>query len=146
MNSERNEILRQIDEMAKAFINSRKDSSSQYPLYHHSDKLRLFMARRQLFGWEKIKAHFDLHQKREVPGSDTKWKIFNEDVTIENKMAFASGNYQFESNDWKEVGRFTIIFKKYDETWKIVHRHMSLQFPMKSQEDFDLVDSPYKID
>lgn len=76
-------------------------------------------------GWQ---ATFDRYQKRY--GTGDLGTLTFKDLTIEPlspKVAFARGSWELKTSDKTQSGLFTLILKKLEGGWKIIHDHSSME-------------------
>jgi ketosteroid isomerase-like protein len=92
--------------------------------YWKSDEMRFVSGNSVSKGWE---AAYDRYKK----GYDTREKMgtlsFSElEITVLNKKsAFVKGRFTLVRKTDKPTGLFTLVFRKIDRKWKVVHDHTS---------------------
>ncbi len=96
--------------------------------YWHSPDLTFFSGGRKLSGWE---ATLDRYRKTyQAEGHEMGRLVFSDlDVTLLGpQAAVVRGHWELTLSDGKKPGGlFTLIFRKFDGGWKIVHDHTSNQ-------------------
>lgn len=94
--------------------------------YWHSPKLTFFGNSRQN-GWEETLEHYRKTYKTE--GSEMGKLVFSEIEiqTFSKDSAFVRGQWELTMSGGKKPhGLFTLIFRRFNEGWKIIHDHSSL--------------------
>ena len=94
--------------------------------YWRSGELTFVSGGRKLQGWD---ATLDRYRKTyQAEGKEMGKLSFSElDIQLLGPAAaFVPGQWQLKMPDGKELGgRFTLIFRKFKDGWKIVHDHTS---------------------
>ncbi len=94
--------------------------------YWNSPELTFISGSTRIKGWEATLTRYQRRyasQGREMGTlgfHDLEIEVFSEDA------AFARGRFQLDLSDGTtHAGRFTLIFRRFGEDWKIVHDHTS---------------------
>jgi ketosteroid isomerase-like protein len=94
--------------------------------YWRSSALTFVSGGRKLQGWD---ATLDRYRKTyQAEGKEMGKLTFNDlDIHLLGSAAsFVRGQWQLKMSDGQELGgRFTLIFRKFKDSWKIVHDHTS---------------------
>ncbi|MEZ5306348.1 MAG: nuclear transport factor 2 family protein [Pyrinomonadaceae bacterium] len=115
-------VLKVITDQAAAW--NRGDLEGFMEGYWKSENLRFVSGNSIAKGWQ---AALDRYKK----GYDTREKMgvltFSElEVTVlDKKSAYVKGRFTLERKEDKPTGLFTLIFRKIDGEWKVVHDHTS---------------------
>ena len=117
-----------IQKVLHAQVNAwnRGDLEGYMAGYWHSPELEFYSGSTITRGWQET---LDRYRKRyQSDGREMGTLSFN-DVHIEPidaKTAFVTGRWQLEmKNGESPKGLFTLLFRKFDDGWKIVHDHSS---------------------
>ena len=92
--------------------------------YWKSDEMRFVSGNSVSKGWQaaydRYKTSYDTREKMGT-------LAFSElEITVLNKdSAFVKGRFTLERKDDKPTGLFTLVFRKINSGWKIVHDHTS---------------------
>lgn len=93
--------------------------------YWKSEQLSFTSGNKNTRGWQNT---FD-NYKRSYSDCDKMGKLsFSElDITVLNKKsAMVRGRFLLERKEDKPTGLFTLIFRKFNDGWKIIHDHTSV--------------------
>lgn len=94
--------------------------------YWHSQELTFFAADRESAGWE---AAYQRYRTAYVGRNKEMGRLNFSNVRVEllgGGAAFVRGGWQLTSKDGKQRnGLFTIVLRKFDEGWRIIHDHSS---------------------
>ncbi len=93
--------------------------------YWKSEELSFTSGNKNTRGWQNT---FD-NYKRGYSDCDKMGELsFSElDITVLNKKsAMVRGRFLLERKEDKPTGLFTLIFRKFDDGWKIIHDHTSV--------------------
>ena len=116
------EIRRVMDEQVSAW--NRGDIEGFMQGYWNSNKLVFVSSDNLTYGWqptlERYKKNYDSRAKMGVlTFSDLKVDVLSKD------SATVLGNWALAREKDNPKGKFTLIFKKFKDGWKIVHDHTS---------------------
>ena len=94
--------------------------------YWHSDELTFFAADKESSGWEAAYQRYRTsysgkgHEMGRLNFSNVRVEMLGPDA------AFARGTWQLTAKDGRQTrGLFTLILRKLDGTWRIIHDHSS---------------------
>ncbi|MBN1164701.1 MAG: DUF3225 domain-containing protein [Candidatus Krumholzibacteriota bacterium] len=91
--------------------------------YWNSDKLTFFGGKNRQVGWdtleEKYRHSYPPGEKSVLTFSDIDIQVLSDDY------AYALGSWKVEKPDTVKEGLFTVIFRRCDEGWRIIHDHSS---------------------
>ncbi len=94
--------------------------------YWRSEDLTFVSGGRKLQGWD---ATLERYRKTYQAEGKEMGKLVFSDLDIHllsPSSSFVRGQWQLKMSDGKELGgRFTLIFRKFKDGWKIVHDHTS---------------------
>ncbi len=94
--------------------------------YWNSPELTFISGASLIKGWEATLARYQ--RRYAAPGRETGRLGFH-DLEIEifnSDAAFARGRFELDLSDGTtNTGRFTLILRKFDQDWRIVHDHTS---------------------
>jgi ketosteroid isomerase-like protein len=94
--------------------------------YWNSPELTFFSGAKQTSGWQ---ATLDRYRATYASPGHEMGKLDFSELRVEmlgSDAAFVRGAWQLTMSDGKTPhGRFTLIFRKFQEGWKIVHDHTS---------------------
>jgi ketosteroid isomerase-like protein len=94
--------------------------------YWRSPELSFFSGGRKLAGWD---ATLERYRKTYQSEGKEMGKLDFSDLEIQmlaDKAALVRGRWRLRMNDGKELGGlYTLIFRRFDNGWKIVHDHTS---------------------
>jgi len=94
--------------------------------YWRSGELTFVSGGRKLQGWD---ATLERYRKTYQADGKEMGKLTFKDLDIEllsPTASFVRGQFQLKMSDGQELsGRFTLIFRKFKDGWKIVHDHTS---------------------
>ncbi len=104
--------------------------------YWRSEKLTFSSGGKTTYGWEATLDNY----KRSYPTVEKMGKLHFDGLEIsmiESKSALVLGNFHLTlSDDSKVDGNFSLVVKKMDEGWKIIHDHSSgLDEKFKKKKD-----------
>ena len=94
--------------------------------YIKSDSLRFASGSRVTYGWQNIYQRF----KSGYPDPKAMGKLSFSDISItilSDEAAVVFGRYTLERETDMPTGLFTLLFRKTDEGWRIVHDHTSAE-------------------
>ncbi|MDQ3178881.1 MAG: DUF3225 domain-containing protein [Acidobacteriota bacterium] len=116
------EIRKVMDEQVSAW--NRGDIDGFMQGYWNSDKLVFVSSDNLTYGWkptlERYKKNYDSRAKMGVlTFSDLKVDVLSKD------SATVLGSWALAREKDNPKGKFTLIFKKFKDGWKIVHDHTS---------------------
>jgi ketosteroid isomerase-like protein len=91
--------------------------------YWHSDKMTFHGGKRRLQGWETLNEMY----VETYSGSQRGVLEFSglEITALSPESAYVLGDWKVELPDTVKQGKFTLIWKKKAEGWRIVHDHSS---------------------
>jgi ketosteroid isomerase-like protein len=124
----------------------RRDMEFIEEYYTHDPDMLLFFERRQLQGWERVKALYEnmfSHASRgEVESTHS-----NARVGASGDMAYVASNFRLEVKEPSgrssvDEGRSTVVFERREGDWVVVHRHTSFQAPPGPQRHIALHTEP----
>jgi beta-aspartyl-peptidase (threonine type) len=116
-------IRKVLDDQAAAW--NKGDLEGFMAGYWKSDKLTFFSGKDKTEGWQ---ATLDRYRKRYQADGKEMGKLTFSDLQIEilgPDSAFVRGCYRLVLSKETPQGRFTLIFKKTADGWRIVHDHTS---------------------
>ena len=91
--------------------------------YWHSDEMTFHGSKRRLQGWEKLNSMYietySGAQRGILEFSGLEIKV------LSPESAYVLGDWKVELPDTVKQGKFTLIWRKKDEGWRIVHDHSS---------------------
>jgi ketosteroid isomerase-like protein len=94
--------------------------------YWRSPELSFFSGGRKLAGWE---ATLERYRKTYQSEGREMGKLDFSDLEVQllaENAALVRGRWRLKMNDGKELGGlYTLIFRRFDKGWKIVHDHTS---------------------
>ena len=117
-----NKIRKVLEEQVAAW--NRGDLEGFMQGYWKSEEMTFVSGNNVSKGWQ---AAFDRYKK----GYDTREKMgvlsFSElEINVlGKKAAFVKGRFTLERKDDKPTGMFTLVFRKTEDGWKVVHDHTS---------------------
>jgi beta-aspartyl-peptidase (threonine type) len=115
------EIRAVLDRQVEAW--NRRDLEAFMEGYWRSDELSFYSNATKLAGWHGT---LDRYRRRyQSEGREMGTLAFSE-LQIEMlgpTSAFVRGRWHLKMTDSEPGGLFTLIFKKFDDGWKIVHDH-----------------------
>jgi uncharacterized protein (TIGR02246 family) len=94
--------------------------------YWRSPELSFFSGGRKLAGWDATLERY--RQTYQSEGKDMGKLDFSEleIQLLAEKAALVRGRWRLKMNDGKELGGlYTLIFRRFDKGWKIIHDHTS---------------------
>jgi uncharacterized protein (TIGR02246 family) len=92
--------------------------------YWRSDKTVFVSGDEVTRGWQKVLDHYKAkYSDRAKMGSLTFSDL--EITALSNDSAVAIGRWKLKREQDEPHGRFTLIFRKFSDGWKIVHDHTS---------------------
>lgn len=103
--------------------------------YWKSKKLSFSSGGKTTFGWQ---ATYDRYQQGYAPPKEMgKLKFSNLIVSsIEKNSALVLGNWHLTKSDGSDPhGNFSLVLKKFDGQWKIIHDHTSLLKEAKPERE-----------
>lgn len=117
-----NEILNVMADQVKAWNDG--DIEEYMQGYHQSDSLRFASGGKVFRGWEAtLERYEERYTTRKKMGVLT---FSNLNVTIISEdAALVFGKWKLERRNDEPWGLFTLLFRKTDEGWRIVHDHTS---------------------
>lgn len=91
--------------------------------YWHSDDMTFHGGKRRLQGWETLNAMY----VETYSGAERGILEFSglEITALSSESAYVLGDWKVELPDTVKQGKFTLIWRKKDEGWRIVHDHSS---------------------
>lgn len=105
---------------------NRQDLDAFMTGYWNSPDLTFFSGAKETSGW---KATLDRYKTTYASPGHEMGKLDFSDLRIEilgPKAAFVRGSWHLTMSDGKTPhGKFTLIFRKFPEGWKIIHDHTS---------------------
>jgi uncharacterized protein (TIGR02246 family) len=92
-------------------------------LYWRSDKLTFQSGNTRLQGWEALLARY----KKAYPEGSMGKLAFSDLIVdiLTDDTACVLGRWKLETDDQPKGGLFTIILKRMEDGWKIIHDHTS---------------------
>ena len=94
--------------------------------YWHSPDLTFFSGAKESKGWQ---ATLERYRTTYASAGHEMGKLAFSDLSVEvlgSDAAFVRGVWQLTMSDGKTPhGRFTLIFRKFPDGWKIIHDHTS---------------------
>lgn len=94
--------------------------------YWKSPDLTFVSGGRKLNGWD---ATLDRYRKTYQADGKEMGKLAFLDLDVQQlspAAAFVRGQFQLKLSDGKELGgRFTLVFRKFKDGWKVIHDHTS---------------------
>jgi uncharacterized protein (TIGR02246 family) len=113
----------------KALLNSCRDAWNKGDLealvsYYEDSPKTSYVGDEILYGQDKISAHYG-HPKGKLELS------LNEVRPLAKGLALALGEYTLTTTDKTEIGHFSLIVRKTNSNWKIIHDHSSRIEPKK---------------
>ena len=124
---------RQIDEkkltqdILKEFRTSEQgwndgDIDTYMKVYHNSEKLLFVGLKSASYGWQKVRDNYKAkYDTKDKMGQLTFTEV---DVTIlSEKSALVFGRWTLKRKMDQPTGLFTLVFKKFDQGWRIIHDH-----------------------
>jgi ketosteroid isomerase-like protein len=116
------EIRKVLDEQASAWNRGSIEGFMQG--YWNSPQLTFVSGTNVTRGWqptiERYKKNYDTREKMGVlTFSDLEITILSKDA------ALVLGNWALQREKDKPAGKFTLIFRKFKDGWKVVHDHTS---------------------
>jgi len=116
------EIRKVMDEQVSAW--NRGDIDGFMQGYWNSDKLVFVSGDNLTYGWkptlERYKKNYDSRAKMGVLAfSDLEIEVFSKDA------AKVLGSWALTREKDNPKGKFTLIFRKFKDGWKIIHDHTS---------------------
>lgn len=115
------EIVAVMNEQSAAW--NRGDIEGFMKGYWNSDKL-VFVSSRVTRGWQPTLENY----KRSYPNRDAMGSLTFSDLevtVISNDAALVLGSWSLQRAKDNPKGKFTLIFRKFKEGWRIVHDHTS---------------------
>jgi len=115
-------IKKVLNEQAIAW--NKRDIEGYMAGYRQSDSLRFASGGNVSYGWQTT---LDRYQKG-YPDKAAMGKLIFSDIDIDlisPESAVVFGKWELERETDHPWGLFTLIFKKTDEGWRIVHDHTS---------------------
>lgn len=91
--------------------------------YWRSDEMTFHGGKRRLQGWETLNTMYVETYSGEQRGILEFSGI--EINTLSRRSAYVLGSWKVELPDTVKEGRFTLIWRKMDEGWRVVHDHSS---------------------
>ena len=91
--------------------------------YWHSDEMTFQSMNNRLRGWEALHKRYETNYAGEQMGKLT--FTDTEIMILTPEFAYVIGRYNVDQPDGVKIGLFTIILKKIDGLWKIIHDHSS---------------------
>jgi len=115
-------IRKVMDEQVTAWNNGDLEAFMQG--YWKSDKLKFVSGDRITYGWEPT---LDNYRKTYgSPGMMGKLTFSDLDITVlSSSAAFVVGSWSLEREKDNPKGKFTLLFRKLKEGWRIVTDHSS---------------------
>lgn len=105
---------------------NRADLAAFLQGYWESDELTFFSADRPLSGWQ---ATFERYRRRYQGEGNEMGKLTFSDLNVTmlgNDAAFVRGRWHLERTRLDDLGGlFTLVFKRFQNGWKIIHDHTS---------------------
>lgn len=96
--------------------------------YWQSDSLRFASGGSVQYGWRQtLERYHDRYPDRAAMGM-LAFTIYSVDVLSGNN-AFVFGRYELERAKDRPAGLFTLLFRRFDEGWRIVFDHTSSDAP-----------------
>jgi|HubBroStandDraft_5_1064220.scaffolds.fasta_scaffold407481_1 uncharacterized protein (TIGR02246 family) len=95
--------------------------------YWKDEKLTFISGSDITQGWEPTRARYV--KKYQADGKDKMGKLSFSELQVETLSPTAAtvhGRFELVRGDKKDWGRFTLVFKKFQDGWKIVHDHTSV--------------------
>ena len=96
--------------------------------YWHSPDLTFYSGATVTKGWEPT---LERYRRRYQSGGNQMGHLDFQDLDIDllsRRSAVATGKWQLTMSDGKKPhGLFTLIFKRFQEGWRIVHDHTSIE-------------------
>jgi ketosteroid isomerase-like protein len=92
--------------------------------YHRSEKMRFVSSSGASYGWEPVRDRY----KNRYPDKKTMGTLgFSElDVSVlSNDAALVFGRWRLKREEDEPGGLFTLLFRKIESDWRIVHDHTS---------------------
>ena len=115
------EIRSVMDRQVAGWNEHRLDLFMEY--YWKSSGLTFYTGEEKVLGWDTIRKRYEKRYAGEEMGILTFDEIKVNIITEET--AYVLGRWKVELPDTVRKGRFTIIFRKLDEGWRIIHDHSS---------------------
>jgi uncharacterized protein (TIGR02246 family) len=115
------EIRAVMDEQQKMWNGGSIDGFMMH--YWKSDEFTFQSGNRRLRGWETLRAMYLEKYSGENRGTLEFDGI--EIKTLSSDAAYVLGRWRVVRKDEVKEGLFTLIFRKTDGTWKIIHDHSS---------------------
>ena len=91
--------------------------------YWHSDEMTFHGGKRRLQGWETLNAMYVETYSGEQRGILEFSGI--EITALSGESAYVLGDWKVELPDTVKQGKFTLVWRKKDGGWRIVHDHSS---------------------
>lgn len=118
----RNSILGMLTQQQKCWNNG--DINAYMSYYWNSDSLKFITKTGITTGWKPTLEMY----KKHYPDKEAMGTLFFEEVNMMQlnfKTIFVMGKWTLQKTKEKVGGRFTLICKKIDGTWKIIIDHTS---------------------
>ncbi len=115
------EIRMAMDIQVTSWNNANMAGYMKY--YWRSPELTFHSGARLLLGWDTL----DSMYRTKYSGPARGILRFNDTVVsvLSRDSAYVTGQWQVQFPDTLKEGRFTLIFRWFDEGWRIVHDHSS---------------------
>lgn len=116
------EVLRVLEKQVQAWNSF--DIEGFMEGYLKSDSLRFASGGRVSYGWQTTLEGY----KTRYPDSKAMGKLTFSDLDItvlSSDAAFVFGRFRLEREHDEPTGLFTLLFRKTEEGWRIVHDHTS---------------------
>jgi len=121
-NSDKEQIIKVLDEQAKAWNEGNIEAYMEG--YLQSDSLRFASGGNVSYGWETTLERY----KKGYPDKETMGILIFSEIDIKlisDEAALVFGKWELERKSDHPWGLFTLLFKKTDEGWRVVHDHTS---------------------
>ena len=115
------EIRAAMDIQVSSWNSGDMDGYMKY--YLKSPELTFHSGSRLLLGWETLDAMY----RRKYSGPARGVLRFDETAVsiLSRDSAYVTGRWQVQLPDTVREGRFTLVFRRFEEGWRIVHDHSS---------------------
>ena len=123
-NSIRKNILAVMDAQVKGW--NAADVEGYMGGYVKSDSLRFVSGGTANYGWYRILERF----KKRYPNPEAMGTLSFTDISVtvlSDEAAVVFGRYTLERENDRPTGLFTLLFRRTDNGWRIVHDHTSTE-------------------
>jgi len=116
-------VRRVLDDQAAAW--NRGDLDGFMEGYWHDDRLSFTSHDQVTHGWESTRERYIKRYKSDVRGMG-KLSFFDLDIeSLSPTVALVRGRYKLVRLGREDTGRFTLVFRKFADGWKITSDHTS---------------------